>query len=104
MTFTDFKTELLAALVTTSSALPKDALGLVIEPVLDCTHWSLQPKPAPGEHPCPTIARLHYYAGCDKILRCDRAQRPFKLKEYTISIFLDFTTRTEKAHAAFNDI
>lgn len=47
---------------TTVSTLLKDALGLGKEPVVDRTHRSLQPRPKPGERPCPIIAHLHYYA------------------------------------------
>lgn len=89
---------------TMISVLLKDALGLGKEPVVDRAHRSLQPKPKPGERPRPIIARLHYYADCAEVLRRARAQRQFKVKESTISIFPDFTTRTAKARAAFNDV
>lgn len=89
---------------TTISVLLKDALGLGKEPVVDCAHRSLKPKPKPGERPRPIKARLHYYADCAEILRCARTKRQFKVKESATSIFPDFTTRTAKARAAFSDI
>ncbi|KAL7390497.1 hypothetical protein ABVT39_022275 [Epinephelus coioides] len=89
---------------TTVSTLLKDTLGLGKEPVVDRAHRSLQPKPKPGERPHPIIVRLHYYADCADILRHARTQRQFKVKDSTISIFPDFTARTARARAAFNDI
>ncbi len=89
---------------TTISTLLKDALGLGKEPVVDRAHRSLQPKPKPGERPRPIIACLHYYADCTEIIRRARTQRQFKVNDSTISIFPDFTARTAKARAAFNDI
>ncbi|XP_053539960.1 uncharacterized protein LOC128634053 [Ictalurus punctatus] len=51
------------------AALLKEAFGLEKEPVLDRSHWTLQPKPKPGERPRAIVCRFHYHSDCVDILR-----------------------------------
>ncbi|KAJ0064824.1 hypothetical protein NL108_015655 [Boleophthalmus pectinirostris] len=90
--------------VTTASvsALLKEAFGLDELPLVDRAHRSPQSKS--GGRPRPIVARLHYYSDCADVLRRARAQQRIKIKDATISVFPDFTTRTSKARAAFNDV
>lgn len=86
------------------STLLKDAFGLEKEPVVDRAHRSLQARPKLGERPRPIIARLHYYTDCADILRRARAKQRVTVGDSTISVFPDYTARTAKARAAFNDV
>lgn len=87
-----------------TSVLLKEALNLDKAPLIDRAHRSLNPKPKPGERPCPIIARLHYYADRVDILQRARAQQQIKIGDSTISIFPDHTAQAARASAAFNDV
>ena len=76
----DFST---SSAATAISSLLKEALKLEKEPLVDCTHRTLQPKPKPGERPRPIVARLHYHMDCVDILRRARAQRRIKIGDMT---------------------
>ena len=60
---------------TAVSTLLKEAFKLDKEPLLDCSHRTLQPKPGPGDRPRPIIARLHYHTDYVDILRRARAEQ-----------------------------
>lgn len=53
---------------TAIAALLKEVFGLEKEPLLDCTHRSLQPKLKPGERPRVIVCKFHYYSDCADIL------------------------------------
>lgn len=86
------------------SRLLKVAFDLEKEPVIDRAHRSLNPTPGPGGRPRPVIVRLHYYANCADILQRAKTRQRIRYQDSTISVFPDYTTRTAKARAAFNDI
>lgn len=50
--------------ITAVAALLKEAFGLVKEPLLDWSHWTLQPKPQPGDRPRAIMCRFHYHHDC----------------------------------------
>ena len=50
------------------TALLREAFNLVKEPLLDRFHWTLQPKPKPGDRPRTTVCRFHYPSDCVDIL------------------------------------
>ena len=91
----DFST---SSAATAISSLLKEALKLEKEPFVDRAHRTLQPKPKPGEHP------YRYHMDCVDIFRRARAKQRIKIGDMTSSIFPDYTPRTARARAAFNDV
>ncbi|KAF4083484.1 hypothetical protein AMELA_G00141840 [Ameiurus melas] len=88
------------------AALFKEAFSLEKEPVLDRSHRNLQPKPKPkpGERPRAIVCRFHYHRDCADILRRARELQWIKARELTISVFPDYTAKTVRARAAFNEV
>uniref|UniRef100_A0A8C5DJ07 L1 transposable element RRM domain-containing protein n=1 Tax=Gouania willdenowi TaxID=441366 RepID=A0A8C5DJ07_GOUWI len=86
------------------STLLMEAFDLEKPPLVDRAHRSLQPRPKPGERPRPVIAWMHYCGDCIDILQRARAKQRIKIKNAVVSIFPDFTAKTARARAAFNDI
>lgn len=86
------------------AALLKEAFVLDKEPLLDRSHWTLQPKPKPGERPRAIVCRFHYHSDCVDILRQARELRQIKVRGLTISVFPDYTAKIARARAAFNEI
>lgn len=86
------------------SALLKQAFDLKEAPLLDRAHRSLQPVPGQGRPPRVIVARVHYFQDCANILRLAREKQRIKMNGMTISVFPDYTAKTAKARAAFNDI
>uniref|UniRef100_A0AAV2J2L7 Uncharacterized protein n=1 Tax=Knipowitschia caucasica TaxID=637954 RepID=A0AAV2J2L7_KNICA len=81
-----------------------EAFSLTKAPLVDRAHRSLAPKPGPGERPRAIVARLHYYTDAVNILHKARELQRIKMRDMNISVFPDYTSKTAKAHAAFNDI
>uniref|UniRef100_A0A3Q1C035 L1 transposable element RRM domain-containing protein n=1 Tax=Amphiprion ocellaris TaxID=80972 RepID=A0A3Q1C035_AMPOC len=86
------------------SALLKQAFDLKEAPLLDRAHRSLLPVPGRGSPPRVIVAHLHYYQDCTNILRLAREKQRIKMSGMNISVFPDYTAKTAKARAAFNDI
>lgn len=57
-----------------------------------------------GGRPRPIVARLHYYSDCVDILNKAKEMKGTKLRNITVSIFPDYTAKTARARAAFNDV
>lgn len=81
-----------------------EAFKMTTPPLVDRAHRSLAPKPGPGERPRAIVARLHYYSDCVSILRSAREQQRIAVRDMNISIFPDYTAKTARARAAFNDV
>ncbi|XP_053479403.1 uncharacterized protein LOC128606892 isoform X2 [Ictalurus furcatus] len=86
------------------ATLLKEAFGLEKEPVLDRSHRTLQPKPKPGERPRAIVCRFHYHSDCVDILGRAREIQRIKTRDLTISVFPDYTAKTARARAAFNEV
>lgn len=86
------------------SKLLMEAFTLEKEPLVDRAHRTLAPKPKPGERPRAIVARLHYYTDCANILKKARELQRIKLHNMTISVFPDYTAKTARARAAFNEV
>lgn len=86
------------------SQLLMEAFKLDKEPLVDRAHRSLMPKPKPGDRPRAIVARLHYYTDCADILRKARELQRIKIRNMTISVFPDYSPKTARARASFNDV
>lgn len=86
------------------SNLLMEAFALAKLPLVDRAHRSLASKPGPGERPRAIVARLHYYSDCADILRKARELQRINIRDMSISIFPDYTAKTARARAAFNDV
>uniref|UniRef100_A0A8C5HK84 Transposase element L1Md-A101/L1Md-A102/L1Md-A2 n=1 Tax=Gouania willdenowi TaxID=441366 RepID=A0A8C5HK84_GOUWI len=80
------------------------AFDLEKEPLVDRAHRSLMPKPKPGDRPRAIVARLHYFTDCSDILKKARERQRINIRDMSISVFPDHTTKTARARAAFNDV
>ncbi|KAF4075025.1 hypothetical protein AMELA_G00229970 [Ameiurus melas] len=85
------------------AALLKETFGLEKEPVLDRSNRTLQPKPKSGERPRAIVCRFHYYSDCIDILLRARERQQIKVRDLNISVFPDYTVKTARARAAFNE-
>lgn len=81
---------------TTVADLLQTTLNLDDTPLIDRFHRSLQPVPKPGQRRRTIVARLHYYNDCANILRLAREKQRIKVKDMTISVFPNYTTRVAK--------
>lgn len=86
------------------SQLLMEAFKLDKEPLVDKAHRSLMPKPKPGDRPRAIVAKLHYYTDCADILRKARELQRIKIRNMTISVFPDYSAKTARARASFNDV
>uniref|UniRef100_A0AAV2KPN8 Uncharacterized protein n=1 Tax=Knipowitschia caucasica TaxID=637954 RepID=A0AAV2KPN8_KNICA len=60
--------------------------------------------PSAGGRPRAVVTRLHYYSDCAEILRRARELQQIKTRDIAISVFPDYTAKTARARAAFNDV
>ncbi|CAL9699716.1 unnamed protein product [Knipowitschia caucasica] len=86
------------------STLLRDAFWLGKEPLVDRAHRAMNAIPSAGGRPRAVVTRLHYYSDCAEILRRARELQQIKTRDIAISVFPDFTAKTARARAAFNDV
>uniref|UniRef100_A0A3P9HWV0 L1 transposable element RRM domain-containing protein n=1 Tax=Oryzias latipes TaxID=8090 RepID=A0A3P9HWV0_ORYLA len=86
------------------AALLQQAFSLKEAPRLDRAHRALFPAPGRGKPPRVIVARCHYFQDCANILCLAREKQRIKMDGMAISVFPDYTAKTAKDRAAFNDV